>query len=488
MQNFAAYEGPISLLNENYYASVAFLAVFGFAIAAAILLGTLVWLLVACALRFCCRKKVDEFETAADEKRQPGSGNKLVPKLFLFVFATAAVIGAAGIWVAGQWTDSLAGHALDLGVGHVVSGVNDAAAVSKAVAYATGLGLDLGNATTQVQDLSVAVAKFETQIYKLKKTAKDGVDSFQIATTVYAAAIAGITLFSFVFAVLHMKHGMGICNFFIWVLLVLGWVLTGIFYVSMVFSGDLCNAYDELATGTNVTQLLGCPNATANANNLNSSYYTLWKKVEDANAYIAYVQSPNVTQFMCNPVSYKAPTRTYVLNGTCPYNGAIGAYPARFGVSIGNFTSVYTAPLRCDSDNATVCYFQHRVPATTFASMVATANGTQAVVDVMPIAEDLLSCGFVLNAFNDVGGYVCGRMETTTRLFFGSFLMSSIALFPVFILLVVGYSRFTPPLFCHAGDVASKNDASMGAETGGVADPYAAPKGRLGEYVVGHNY
>ena len=66
--------------------------------------------------------------------------------------------------------------------------------------------------------------------------------------------------------------------------------------------------------------------------------------------------------------------------------------------------------------------------------------------------------------------------------------MSSIALFPVFILLVVGYSRFTPPLFCHAGDVASKNDASMGAETGGVADPYAAPKGRLGEYVVGHNY
>lgn len=99
---------------------------------------------------------------------------------------------------------------------------------------------------------------------------------FAIGTTCYGAGIIGLSLFALVFSLLHVKHLIGFCNFLVWWLHVIGWVLTGLCFIIYVFSSDMCAAKAYIDKNGGVRSIIPCVSPTDGMKALNVTYGTMY--------------------------------------------------------------------------------------------------------------------------------------------------------------------------------------------------------------------
>ena len=75
--------------------------------------------------------------------------------------------------------------------------------------------------------------------------------------------------------------------------------------------------------------------------------------------------------------------------------------------------------LRCPLNNATACAPFGQLASGTYDAFALLSNQTAAVIAFAPVLEDLTNCGPGLVAYDAVGGYACGHLQTITQLFLG---------------------------------------------------------------------
>lgn len=199
-------------------------------------------------------------------------------------------------------------------------------------------------------------------------------------------------------------------------------------------------------------------------------------------------------KYMCNPVSVNG--TSYSRSRACGYNSTLpGAGVTVFrGANIWEFNQTYQS-LRCQYTLPQQCYQTNQIPYDIYDSQAQLASFANVFIVVAPLAEDLLLCDFVVRAYDDLGGYLCANIGDNTTTFFGGFFLYSLAFFPIFVILVIGYNRFRPAC-CDSGRGQVDSDLRGSGEQGqfvvGVVPQDDMEKGgnqqQLGQYAANHGY
>lgn len=141
---------------------------------------------------------------------------------------------------------------------------------------------------------------------------------------------------------------------------------------------------------------------------------------------------------------------------------------------------------RCDV-NTDTCYTLGKIKADDYDTQAAKALAASVLVPVAPLAQYLLTCQFIVDAWNDLGTYLCSNVPSTMQMFFGGFFLYSVSFFPMFVILVIGYNRFRPAC-CDSGRGQVDSEAGEGGYVVGVVPQDDKGGQQLGQYAVNHNY
>jgi hypothetical protein len=246
------------------------------------------------------------------------------------------------------------------------------------------------------------------------------------------------------------RHVAGAAAGLTWLWCVVGWVICGITYIIYLLVADACTALPiALAspTASGIATRVPCLDASFSANASSSARKPIFDVVASINTALVQCtqggQGPTGEHYVCPPitaVTVQGATRYRTANATT-------ACVQPNIVPLSGFGAAYTT----DTCPFLATYQPNALPA-----MTAGAAAAQALVEVMPAVDALVSCAFITGTMRGANGK-CPDLRIGARQLFGGLLLANIC----FTLLLCGGVWAYRNVYTGAGGAARASAAGV---------------------------
>ena len=465
------YDGGFDPESRDYWASLAAVSLPMFAIAALVIVASVLTLITRLVMMLTCSEKCGFFLKPREE------GYSKAPTFFLKLFLLGAVgIAGIGAFLAMGFTAKLGDDLSDfssIAVAAFNSVKDDVTAVDAAFNVAFGAlpeteraGMadamdDIGTLKETVDDLSDDVEDYEDRLDTI-------FGYFTQAGLGIAAVTAAIMGMAALLSLFNKGKWLNAVVPFSVLFNIVAWIIFGALFLLYTFIDDSCVAFDTYCDDrcacetyeSTLSQVLPCPEASEvegviqDARTLiNDLFETANAKIDDGNAQGAVV-APTCEPVPLIPVPY----------ATCDF-GCTGEAPEEFVTTVeGNKTTAVAAveeaytPFVCPGDEVTqdclaACktLVEECDPAASaaecpmdYVTLVDQVGAAYEVIDVLPTVDDLLRCAFVAETFGAVVANHCdgSGLSASLEKMWQSFACLSAGMIIATVVCLIGIKRF----------------------------------------------
>ncbi|CAJ2661036.1 unnamed protein product [Trifolium pratense] len=412
LDNFKKYRGGFNITNKNYWSSVIFTGVYGYAIGIFFLLCGIVYGVFFIINKFYHHKN----EGRKRMKVFPCNYKSCdVSLIHLALFLMLIAIVATGLVLIGSVRfHSEAKTSVDI----IIKTANKASeTIHKTTEALKGMESNSMEANVNVtassnldsaaEKLDDASANIETQARKNRRLINNGLKIVFVTTTmIMCLNLVAVTVLS-VSGVLRLRRTLYLFVVLCWLMTVLCWIFFGLYFFLQKFSSDACIALDnfqENPYNNSLSSILPCQELLKAKPVLSQFSAGIYDLVNEVNANISMQATtyPNLVH-VCNPFS--APPNYFYQPENCPDNT----------IRIGDIPKVLK-PFTCLDANDGTCENGNFITNSEYAKVETYTNSIQDLLNVYPSMEHLLECQLVKDAFSQVLVNHCKPMKRYAKM------------------------------------------------------------------------
>ncbi|XP_058748791.1 uncharacterized protein LOC131621759 [Vicia villosa] len=414
LENFQKYRGGFNITNKNYWSSLIFTGVYGYAIGMLFLLCGILYGVFLVIAKFCSRE--NDGEGKRMKKAFPCNYKTCdVSLILLALFLMLIAIVATGLVLVGSARfHSEAKISVDI----IIKTANKALeTIHNTTEALKGMENSLMEANVSIEassnldstaeKLDDASGNIEMQARKNRRLINKGLKIVFVTTTVIMCLnLLAVTVLS-VCGVLRLRRSLYMLVAFCWLMTVLCWLFFGVYFFIEKFSSDACIALDnfqENPYNNSLSSILPCQEllkAKPVLSEFSSGIYHLVNEV-NTNLSMQATSYPNPVH-VCNPFS--EPPNYFYQPENCPENT----------IRIGDIPKVLK-PFTCLDANVVTCENGNLIPNSEYARVETYTNSIQDLLNVYPSMEHLLECQIVKDAFSQVLVHHCKPMEKYAKM------------------------------------------------------------------------
>ncbi|CAI0541110.1 unnamed protein product [Linum tenue] len=441
------YRGGFDITSKNYWSSTAFTGIYGYAIAALCLLAGICYGIFKLVIVLCCKNRRRKLKGGS--KSSPPNDERYVmyKRLVILVLLTlVAIMVASGVALGGSSSfHNRAKKAVDI----IIHTANNASRTIYDVTSAmTGISRTLESteassqfpaAMTASRFLSSTSRRLDREAASIEKEARDNRRRIDIAVTiVYVISVVAIalnlavTIALSVCGVLRIRKAINWLFALCWSLIVLCWLLFGIYYFLHNFANDTCRAletFDHNPQNSSLSSLVPCDDLAAAKPTLRRVREGIYDLVSQLNVAATNVSStlgvpPNFIQ-VCNPFS-SPPNYHYQPHDdfSCPPP----SIPIR---DIPKVVKLVTC-----SDDGTCSNGQFVSPAD-YRLVEGYASSIQSLVDAFPEIQSLVECESVRASLSRIVDRHCQPLKKNAKIAWASLIPLSVLNMALLVLVLV---------------------------------------------------
>ncbi|KAL3844009.1 hypothetical protein ACJIZ3_001412 [Penstemon smallii] len=425
--DFRKYNGGWNISNRHYWASVAYTAVPFFVIAVIWFVIFGLSLTVICLCYCCCRREPYGYSRIA----------YALSLILLILFTIASIVGCIVLYTGQGKFNSSTIDTLEYVVHQADTTSENLRNVSEYLSAAKRINVDQVILPSNVQaDIDRISTRINSSATTLSTTTKDNshdiqnlINSVRLALILLSAAMLVLTFLGFVFSIFGMQ-------FFVYILVIVGWILvTGTFVLCGVFlllhnvTGDTCIAMNQWVQNptahTALDDILPCvDNATAQ-DTLTRSKEVTSQLVTLINSVITNISNNNFPPSFV-PLYYNQ-SGPLVPNLCNPFNPDLSNRACTPGeVDLRNATQVWNGYV-CQASPNGICYTTGRLNPTIYGQMAAAVNVSYGLFTYGPFLVDLEDCTFVRQTFSDIDARYCPGLRRNSKLIYIGLVMVATA-------------------------------------------------------------
>lgn len=408
LDNFKKYRGGFDITNKNYWSSLIFTGVYGYAIGMLCLLCGILYGVILLITKVYHHKNGGKRMKKVFPCNYKSCDALLIP---LAIFLMLIAIVATGLVLVGSARfHSEAKTSVDI----IIKTANKASeTIHNTTEALKGMESNLMEANVNVEassnldstaeKLDDASVNIEMQAQKNRRLINKGLKIVFITTTVIMCLnLLAVTILS-VSGVLRLRRALYLLVVLCWLLTVLCWLFFGVYFFLEKFSSDACTALDnfqENPYNNSLSSILPCQELLKAKPVLSEFSAGIYNLVNEVNANIS--MQTNLV-LVCNPFS-APPNYTYQPEN-CPDNT----------IRIGDIPKVLK-PFTCLDTNDGSCDNGNFITNSEYARVETYTNSIQDLLNVYPSMEHLLECQIVKDAFSQVLVDHCKPMKKYAKM------------------------------------------------------------------------
>ena len=448
LNDFKEYKGGFEFKDEDYWASLMFTGVAGYAIGGIVFLAGFLHLIVRLVCVTCCGNGL----CPQPRKDTTYAGWQRKSTKAFIVFLTAVTIGGAAVLYKGN-------KDLDDALDSAIKVITAPAATTSATTaqYTSDVTqLLVRNAEVSVPDMpknNVAVqnslARINSDMARLVKTTDDVEKTFN---KVKDAVIISLLVISIVFlALVCLGSVASVMNWATMIAMVLSlgflvcavtWIVFGVFFALANFSDDLCTALEEhntgilLGTGANsdLNDLIQCPDSTNAVALVQAVDYEIATAIRSVNidldtANAGYPAGPGDTVWqLCDTKLTTTPR--YATTGASAAANCNLVLNNTAGVSYMPYPQfdALRARYRCDTNSPTCYTLANEIPSYTYDSDVLRLDVAASVDAQQQAVTNIVLCKPVNDMYVAFENTQCAPMKDAFNLVWIGMLIGSVGL------------------------------------------------------------
>ncbi|CAI0397045.1 unnamed protein product [Linum tenue] len=447
LDKFKKYRGGFDITSKNYWSSTAFTGIYGYAIAALCLLAGIcygVFKLVA----LCCKNRSRKSKEGIKSSPSNNENYVIYRRLVIVVLLTlVAIVVASGVALGGSANfHNRAKKAVDIII-HTANNASgtiyDVTSAMTGIARTLKSSAEISNrfptARAASKFLSYVSRRMDREAANIEKEARDNRRLIDVAVTiVYVISVVAISLNLAVaiaisaFGVLRIRKAISWLLPLFWSLIVLCWLLFGIYFFLHNFANDTCRAletFDHNPQNSSLSSLVPCDDLAAarpTLRRVREGIYDLVSQlnVVAANVTAAYGVPANYIQ-VCNPFS---PPPNYHYQPLDEFTCPPPAFP------IGDIPKVVKL-VTCSDDGT--CGHQQFVSAADYRLVEGYASSIQSLVDAFPEMQSLVECDSVKASLSQIVHRHCQPLKKNAKMAWASLVPLSVLDMALLVLVLV---------------------------------------------------
>ncbi|KAL5082647.1 hypothetical protein RYX36_011068 [Vicia faba] len=405
LENFKKYRGGFNITNKNYWSSLIFTGVYGYAIGMLFLLCGILYGVFLVITEFCYREN---------------DGGKIMKKVFpcnyktcdvslilLTLFLMLIAIVATGLILVGSARFHSEGKtSVDIIIktankaSETIHNTTDALKGMENSLMEANVSIEASsNLDSTAEKLEDASGNIEMQARKNRRLINKGLKIVFVTTTVIMCLnLLAVTVLSGIKILLVA---------FCWLMTVLCWLFFGVYFFLEKFSSDACTALDnfqENPYNNSLSSILPCQELLKAKPVLSEFSSGIYHLVNEVNANLS-MQATSYSNpvHVCNPFS--EPPNYFYQPENCSENT----------IRIGDIPKVLK-PFTCLDANVVTCENGNFITNIEYARVETYTNSIQDLLNVYPSMEHLLECQIVKDAFSQVLVHHCKPMKKYAKM------------------------------------------------------------------------
>ena len=453
LDNFKEYKQGFKFKDEDYWASLFFTGVAGYAIGAIVLLAGILHLIVRLICVCCCGNGI------CPQPRKDytyASWQRVMTKALILLLTVATIGGAAVLYVGNSDLDS----ALDSAIKTIVQPAATSSAVIKqytddvnALAVANNKQ-NIPGMPSNIYNVQTALARINSDLAKLTKTTKDVEDTFNevkhvviISLLVISITFLALVALGSIASIMNWATPLAIILSLGFLVCAVTWIVFGVFFALANFSDDLCQALAEHNTGiligsganSDLNDLIQCPDSTNALALVQAVDYEIARSIAGINMDLLAANAgaqPGVV-----PSGIAAVGKDWQLcdtkASTIPRYGTSGSsVPYNCNQVINGTTTQYMPytefdflrPLYRCATNAPTCYDAYTIPSYVYDTDVVLSGAASTVDSSQQTVTNVVLCRPVNDMYQAFEKTQCTPMKDAFNLVWIGMLIGSVGL------------------------------------------------------------
>ncbi|KAI3900202.1 hypothetical protein MKW92_042462 [Papaver armeniacum] len=466
LHGFRHYNGGYNITNRDYWASVAFTGVHGYAMAGIWVLGGL-GIGVFLIFKNCCRRSRSSSNIADHSNYY-----YIIPFFLVLLLTCLAIIGSGFTLAANKNFFGRTKKMEESILGAAGDAHRSIRKVSRAMNEMQRLLRPYNESA--FSRLNWTSRKLQRESHNIQRIVVKNRHKIDLATQILQGATTGVisinmalVVFALVLLLLHWCPGLIMILVLCWILTVLCWVLTGFHFFLHTFVEDTCSAFKEFEQNPNnnsLNSVLPCVSQAYADHIMVEIGSTIHKFISKLNTKVQGMSQvlglsdneselPGEVLKVCNPFS-GAPNFFYDPN-SCSSNAIpIGDIPnvlAKFTCHQNH--SSKTGPASCKGDPTKF------ITEALYDMAWAYTQTVQGLINVFPDLRNLTECTFVKDTFSDVVLHQCRSLKMSIKLLWVSTLSVSTIMVVLLLVWVVKMFQDRGRSFSRCSLVATRTTA-----------------------------
>lgn len=412
--SFNHYRAGYDIKSKNYWGSVVFTGIYGYAIAAAWLVLGLVVLLVLCC-RCLCRR------SSKASKRPRTIAYHCVPWTIIFLLSAATVGSSVVLFIACKNFTSQAYNVEDVIVDAAQNATNAVYTVSDTLNEVKGNVLPYNRQlyrtlnSTESQLVSIADLVNE-KVFVNKKTYQKVFKIVEIVLLVVTSLSLLLIILGLVSTFLRWRRFFYFIIVVTWMFTALTWVMFGFFLTVHNIADDTCLAfkqYLENPQNTTLDDLLPCSDLASSDTQYTEIREALKNVISDAtDQFLFYANGSTDLTGVCDPIG---PPPEYKYTGIC----------ANDTLPISELSNL-VKPFVCNGTRKECLkIYPFYANQTTYNGIAAMTKASQSILDAFPLMEGLTNCSLLLNPIKTMVNVRCGPAKVAINRIWDAFAVLS---------------------------------------------------------------
>ncbi|EFJ11588.1 hypothetical protein SELMODRAFT_426109 [Selaginella moellendorffii] len=418
LQKFKKYNGEFDVINKHYWASVAFIGIWGYVLAVL----TFMCACMVCACKFCCYLCGYKLPT----KDEGGSLLKRCSRMTsLLLLLVCTIAGTAVLF----WGTSKTGKQLKQTTDVVINAtdfvLDTADEIVSSLKSAAGVISDptaSANILSAANNVDGGSGGIGVKVSKIKKKIPFYLKLVFIFLNIIGAFICLFAVIGLVAVCAQSSTYGNIAFMGMAVMLFAAWLLAGLDFVLSRVTNDACEAmreYNADPTTTTLATIFPCQSQASASSTTGSAKSALKDIIAQTNSAITTINSNTGSSLpqICDP--YGAGP------GYADVACALGTTPmADFQTDFGPYRCVDDVQASCTASNTPILNSNYQNMATAMS-----AGAT--VYSLIPNVNDILTCTFIHNAFNVLVTGQCVKLIDGLNISWFGFALSASFMMPL---------------------------------------------------------
>ncbi|XP_058091588.1 uncharacterized protein LOC131237700 [Magnolia sinica] len=439
LRRFKHYRGGWDITNRHYWTSVGFTGAAGFILAS-------LWFVsfgFILAVHRCCRWGISLKTKDRNSRR--------ISLALLLVFTCAAAIGCILLSV-GQ--NEFHGEMMDT-MSFVVNQSDFTVQILRNVtgylSLAKTINVDQVFLPSDVKDeidkltvdLNDAATTLKEKTSENSAKIRKALNTVRYALIVVAAVMLVLALLGLLLSVLGHQHAIYIFIFSGWLLVVITFILCGVFVILNNAISDTCTAMKEWVeypqAETALSNILPCVDERTSNQTLYQSKEVILQLVNVVNTAVDTIANSNLPM-QSSPYGYNQ-SGPLMPSLCCPFDSRLDNQQCKpQEVSLANASMVWEN-YTCTVSASGICTSPGRVTPEIYSQLMAAVNVTYALYHYAPLLLSLQDCNFVRDTFTTITTLYCSHLEHYLKMVNAGLALISVGVMLCLVLWIVYANR-----------------------------------------------